>query len=86
MRAVIKADDVERLVREFRQQLERRIHRKGDRCLISRHEILGVVAEEYAELIDAVHNGNLVSIRGECWDVAIAAAVGVASVDGDLEW
>jgi NTP pyrophosphatase (non-canonical NTP hydrolase) len=86
MRSVITVADIDNVVVEFRQQLLRRIGRKGDRCLISRHEILGVVAEEYKELTDAVQSESLDRVRSEAWDVAVAAVVGVVSIDGGVEW
>ena len=85
-RPVLGPDEVLRLTAEFRRQLERRIERKGCEGLISRREILGVVTEEYVELAEAVHLGHKDRIRSECWDVAIAGAVGVASLDGGVEW
>ena len=38
----------------------------------SAHEMLGVIAEEYAELIEAVRSGKIVSVAWESYDLAAA--------------
>lgn len=86
IRSRITQADIDSLVDEFRAQLHRRIQRKGDGCLISRHEVLGVVTEEYLELGEVVHSGSLARVREESWDVAIAGAIGAVSIDKGVEW
>ncbi len=38
----------------------------------SAHELLGVIAEEYAELIDAIRSGKIMSVQWEAMDLAAA--------------
>lgn len=82
VRAELTPEKIDSLVDEFRRLLERRVIRKGKGLLVSRHEIFGVVAEEYVEVSAAVHDADNLLLRHELWDIAIAGAVGVASIDG----
>lgn len=38
----------------------------------SAHEMLGVIAEEYAELIEAIRSGKIMSVQWEAMDLAAA--------------
>lgn len=44
------------------------------------------VCGDVVQLAEAVHPGSEDGILAECWDVAITAVVGVASLDGGVEW
>jgi NTP pyrophosphatase (non-canonical NTP hydrolase) len=57
-----------------------KIEKHGRGAYISNHETLGIVAEEYHELIDAVHQNDPVDVANELMDIAVAALFGVASM------
>lgn len=57
-----------------------RLVQKGWGGFVSRHEILGAVAEEDAELIEAVHRRGLGDVHVELLDVAVACVIGLASI------
>ena len=68
---------------EYRRELDR----KGPGIFTSRHEILGVVAEEYWELTEAIHSGDADRIQDELRDIAVAALHGLASLkSGRMDW
>lgn len=68
-------------------ELERRLEQKGRAGFASRHEILGIATEEYKEVTDAVHAGDLVRLRAELADLAVACAFGIACIDThSLDW
>lgn len=67
--------------------------RKGDGTVSSVHEILGLVTEEYHELIDAVHKHhprrapNFKGVHDELLDIATLCLLGVACIDaGTMDW
>ena len=63
------------------RELDRRISEKGPGAFVSRHEILGIVGEEYSELVEAVHRAADNDVRRELLDIAVACIFGVASLD-----
>lgn len=50
----------------------------------SAHEMLGVIAEEYAELIEAIRSGKIMSVQWEAMDLA-AACIRLADACEDAE-
>ena len=58
----------------------RRIEQKGRGAFVSSHEALGVIAEEYHELIDAVKNNDPMDVANESLDVAVGCIFTVASM------
>lgn len=76
------------------QGLFERIQRHGDGTLASRHELLGVLTEEFHEVIDAIHRKDSITrqpdaqaIREELIDVAVTCLFGIACIDNkSLEW
>jgi len=67
--------------------LKKRLEEKGDGALISYHEILGVVTEEYHELCGAVESNREPAIKDEILDLAVAAVFGLASIQsGACGW
>ena len=61
---------------------------KGDGVFVSRHEILGILTEEFKELIDATKSNKLIGFQSELMDIAVAAVFGFAcSIQKDaLDW
>ena len=68
-------------------KLNHRLLEKGQHTFSSRHEILGILDEEYHELNDAVRSGTKDELREELLDIAVAATFAVACLDADtLDW
>lgn len=64
-----------------------RLKEKGDGAFVSRHEVLGVVVEEYAESLSAVQNGTQDDVYDELLDIAVACVLGMACMhDNSLDW
>lgn len=53
----------------------------GDAPFASPHEAYGVLAEEMAELLEAIKSNDVMAIERECIDVAVAAIFACASAD-----
>ncbi len=73
----------------LREQINKRMKEKGPGALVSSHEILGLMTEEYQELVIAVtaKPPNLLKVRKELLDIAVVSILGVACVDLDtLDW
>ena len=58
----------------------KRIENKGRGAFLSNHEMLGIIAEEYHELIEAVRQNDPVEVANELTDVAIACVFSIASM------
>jgi len=59
--------------------LQKRLEQKGRLCYLSTHEALGVITEEYFELVDTVRADNLDVFEKEVVDVAVTAVFAYAS-------
>ena len=61
-------------------KLADRLEKHGLGGYVSAHETLGIVAEEYHELIDAVRSNNQDDVEAELIDIAVACIFGLASL------
>lgn len=68
------------LLTELTALMDRATRRHG--AITSTMETLGVITEEYHEVIGAVHRGEAWAIRAELLDLAVAALRGVVAIDG----
>lgn len=71
------------------QKLKKRLEKHGVYSMMGPHEILGVVTEEYQELITAAHQNLRLDVKAELIDIAVACIFGVASlnqqdIDGNI--
>ena len=57
-----------------------RIEEKGRGAFTSNHEMLGIIAEEYHELIEAVRQNDPVDVANELSDIAVACLFSLASM------
>lgn len=57
-----------------------RIEKKGKGAFVSNHEGLGIIAEEYHELLEAVRSNDPVEVASEAMDVAVGCIFLVASL------
>ena len=72
---------------QVKARLFQRLREKGFGAWMSRHEILGMVTEEYLELGEAVHKRELADVRFELMDIAVACVFAIACIDSEaLDW
>lgn len=69
----------DRILADLAHLMDRAAKRHGP--IASTMETLGVVTEEYHEVIGAVHRGEAWAIRAELMDLAVAALRGVVALD-----
>ncbi|HHX95091.1 MAG TPA: hypothetical protein GX691_04620 [Clostridia bacterium] len=81
MRQQITEEQVKAAVEKVIEKLYYRLEQKGFGTFSSRHEILGVMTEEYNELVEAVHTNNHQEMREELLDLAVGAIFSVACLD-----
>jgi NTP pyrophosphatase (non-canonical NTP hydrolase) len=60
------------------EKIKYRLKEKGKRTFASNHEILGIITEEYYELIEAVKNNDDNKIHDELLDIAVGCILGMA--------
>jgi len=63
------------------------LHKRGVGTYASRHEIAGLIAEEYHELLEALKNNDMEEFKQELLDIAVACLFGIACIDDEtLDW
>ena len=68
-------------------KLRMRLQEKGAGAWLSRHELLGIIVEEYDELIDAVHGKSLIEVKKELEDLGVSCTFAIACIDSNaLDW
>lgn len=68
-------------------KLDERLKRYGHGTYASRHEALGIVAEEWHELVEAVKGNDVSEFEQELIDVAVGCIFALAcSRHGSLQW
>jgi hypothetical protein len=83
----MKDGDIDNAISAILEMLSNRLDEKGRGIFISSHEILGIVAEEYAEFTKAVEDNDVAGQRSELIDIAVAAILGVvARSTGKMDW
>lgn len=69
------------------EKTEMRLKQKGHGAFVSSHEILGIIAEEYYELLDAVKKNDMKEIKEEILDIAVACHFALACLNSEtLDW
>jgi len=87
MRVQLNNDQINQGVDDVLKKLFYRLEQKGYGTFSSRHEILGVMAEEYKEFVDAIHSKNYDNMKEEVLDLAVAAIFGyVCFEEKTIEW
>ncbi len=67
--------------------LKFRLHQKGSHGWVSSHEALGIITEEFHELVGAVQSNDIEEFEKECLDLAVACVFAVASKrSGSFHW
>jgi hypothetical protein len=81
------ADNINTVFKDLQRKVRDRLNQKGLGILLSRHEMLGVVTEEYHELVRAIQHGDLPDVTNELIDIAVACIVSMSSIyTGQVEW
>jgi NTP pyrophosphatase (non-canonical NTP hydrolase) len=70
---MIMAQDIKEMYQASADGIHKRMNKHGNGAFVNAQEGLGVVAEEYHELIDAIRSNEIEAIRQEAMDVAVAA-------------
>lgn len=79
--------ELEKAKKEIFAKLEYRLEEKGYGAWLSRHEILGIITEEYDEVIDAVTCGDITDVKEELKDVAVGCLFAIACINAEtLDW
>lgn len=74
-------------INKTRHWLFERLEQKGYGTWTSRHEVLGIITEEYTELVEAVHSGTTQNIEAELVDIAVACLFSIACInEKGLDW
>jgi NTP pyrophosphatase (non-canonical NTP hydrolase) len=67
--------------------LRYKLNEKGYGTFSSRHEILGVVTEEYHEFVEAVHKKDHVEMKNELIDIAVGCIFSAACIEEKtIDW
>jgi len=83
-RPLITDDNIATAMHVLKLTLDTQLKRKGKLCWLSAHEMLGVITEEYHELIDAVKSNLDFDIKRELLDVAVAALFALACINNGV--
>ena len=88
LRPQIKKAIIHTVVGKTRNRLFARLEEeKGFGSWLSRHEILGMLTEEYNETVNAVHKGTIEDVYKELEDVAVGCIFAMACIkSGTLDW
>lgn len=87
MRKQITVEQCKEAIQTLEIQLARRLNERGFGTLSSRHEIQGVLTEEYHEAVDGLRTNDVEEYRKELLDIAVACVFGVACIDAKtIDW
>jgi len=86
-RIPISEDRVAEAVKLLSSKIQDRLDEKGSHSYASSHECLGIIAEEYHELVESVRSNRLDDFEKECLDLAVACVFAIACKRaGALDW
>ena len=83
-RLVVSSFNCDHILEIISKELEKKVMEKGPLSFSSSHECLGVITEEYYELIEAIKNNDDVDVISELKDVIISAIWGLTSYHASL--
>jgi phosphoribosyl-ATP pyrophosphohydrolase len=87
MRKQLNNGQVNQGIDELIKKLYSRLAQKGYGTFTSKHEILGVITEEYQEFVDAVHNKDYENMKEELLDIAVACVFGYVCIEENtVDW
>lgn len=86
-RKQIEENEITISMAEIHLKLKKRLQTYGNGTFASKHEILGIIAEEYHELVEAVKNEDLNNVKEELLDIAVGCLFGIACINAKgVEW
>lgn len=90
LRTQLQLPELVKATDEIMNKIHRLLDKKGWGVFQSKHEALGVITEEYHELVEAIHTTDLNEqgdkhIREELEDIAVACIVAIASLK-HMDW
>lgn len=87
MRTQLSNDQINNGIDKVLAKLFYRLEQKGYGTFTSKHEILGVITEEYKEFVDAVHSKDYENMKEEILDLAVAAIFGLTCFEENtIDW
>lgn len=78
-RILVPENVIAKVGRDVMKKLAERLVQHGPGSFIGAHEVLGILTEEWKELIDAVQANDCTQVEKELIDIAVACVFGVAS-------
>lgn len=86
-RKLITGNVIEQIFTEEKAYLIGRLKQKGYHVLVSSHEMLGIITEEYHELVNTIMKNNLSEINKELSDLVVACLLARISIrTGGQDW
>ena len=87
MRKKITKKSQQLALRLLDEAMAERLREKGTGTFASSHEVLGVIQEEFDELLAAVRGNDITAVKYELLDIAVGAIFGVACIEQEtLDW
>jgi NTP pyrophosphatase (non-canonical NTP hydrolase) len=86
-RKQISVETIDESLVEIGRKTAFRLEAKGYGTFASTHEILGIIAEEYDELKDAIRKNDTEEIKQELLDIAVSCHFAIACInEKTLDW
>lgn len=85
MRAIVETKHIIPALDAIETMLYQRLAKHGPGAFVSDHEALGVLVEEYDELIDAIRANDPAYVRNEWLDVAVVALFALAGMEAKTD-
>ena len=79
-RLQIDKDTISGVMITLQKKLDSKIEKRGMNSYASIHEIYGIIAEEFKEVMDEMHLNRYADFESELIDVAVGALWGVMSM------
>lgn len=88
MRENVTSEEINKILKIFKEHYEEQVRRKGSGAFASRHEIYGVLSEEVFEVLQNLHGDSTNDdFIYELLDVAVVCLFGAASIaSGKVDW
>lgn len=80
VRPQVSDENLNKALEEMVRAVGKRLEDKGRGAFVSHHEGLGIITEEYTELVLAVQQNDPVDVASEAMDVAVGAVFLLASM------
>lgn len=79
IRDLIKEEAIKEVIADISSKAFRRLEKKGWGMYCGPHETYGIIAEEFHELMLAMHGNDHEGFQEELLDIAVACLIGMAS-------